>query len=421
MILVSEYSFIKIKIFEKFLGWDYNGYVANKTVLVGISGGIRSMVAAYILKRQKCNVVGVSILFSDGEDTLLNRNREELEAFFQNQQIPYHQIQVYDRYSSHITDFICSSRISGHLFCARTAASALLLDTLASQMARFKAEKMATGHCARVVHNHQAHTPEIYRFKDTTDDQSHLLTFSPPEQLSRLELPLTGMQPDDIEKVADILKIAPYPPKSFLEHTCQNLAPMLEKRIPPTFRQKGDILDYFDRNTLGTHHGLHHFSPGIPLPSQAVSPNDDGFNCKQMIPVQIIWQRNQLVVMDKDRWIPCTHIVLSHCQYFSRFEHKLPPPSNLTIRINATKPLPVRIRQLNNRNVLCILKKPYPSPLFPQMSAVIYDDEKVALGGKIFQAGHLGPGPEMRLRSLPSREDQDGGAPPPRNHSSFKF
>ena len=394
--------------------------MTNKTVIVGISGGIRSLIAAYILKRQKYNVVGVSVLFSDAPDVHLNHNQNKLQSFFKTIQIPYYQIQEYERYHSHVIDFIISSRISGHLFCAKTALSNLLLDALTSQMTRFQADVIATGHWLRLAKNHQTHSSEIYQDKNTTNDQSHLLAFAPPEQLSRLELPLTGMQPNDIKKIANILNITLSPKKSFLQHTYENLTPLMEKKIPPEMRLQGDIIQHSNQYPVGNHKGIHHFSLGAPVSSQEISLNDSSLKIEQMIPVKIIWQRNQVVIMDKNKWIPCTHVVLSHCQYFFRIEHKFPSTDNLTIRINATDPHPLQIRHLNNHNVLCILKKPCPHPIFPQMSAVIYDAEKVILGGKIFQAGHLQQGAEPQLQLLPPAQ-KEADNPSSQDISHFKF
>ena len=402
--------------------------MGSKTVLVGISGGINSLVACYLLKRQGCKVIGLSILFSEAQDHHLVRDKEKLQSLFQCLDIPYHQIQEEEGYQTQVVDFLVASRISGHVFRPQIACNNLLMQTLSARMPQYQADTIATGHRGRVVFNHQTQSHEIYRSKDISSDQSHLLAFLPPEILTRMELPLMGIRQEDIAKIAETLDIDPAPQQSCLSHALNNLSPLLEQKIPKSFRQEGEVIHHFNQCVVGAHQGLHHFTPGIPLSPKEFFLRDDSLKNKCLIPVKIIRQRNQLVVMDKTKWIPSTHIILSHCRYSSRSNpHLLFFEGNLRIGMEDVPLMPAHIRHLNNRNILCELKKPWIHPLFPGEPVIVYgsnDGEKVVLGGKVFQAGHLNS--QSQIQSLPLTWEQeshttDEKPSPPKEISSFQF
>ena len=401
--------------------------MANKTILVGISGGPDSLVAAYLLKRQKYDVIGLSVLFSDEKESILSHNREGLKSFFKGLDVPYYQFQEQQRCQTKIVDLMISSRISGHLFRPQIPFSELLMETLISKMDQFKADKIATGHRIRMVYNHQTRSHELYRSKNISEDQSHLLAFLPQKYLDMLELPLVGMRAEDIEKIAKILNINPLPQKSCLEHTIGNFEDTLARKVPKDLCKEGEVIHHFSQCVVGTHRGLHHFSPGVHFSPKEIALRDESLSKKHLIPVQILPQRNQLVIMDKRKWVSCTHIIVSHCQYSSKPTRELPFEASLRIGTEHTFLTSAHIRLLNNSNVLCELKKPWEKPLFPGESVVVYGENeggKVILGGRIFQAGCLYDGD--RFATLPPTWEQKGhtkeqSPPPSSNISSFKF
>ena len=381
---------------------------AQKSVLVGISGGINSLVTAYLLKRQGDHVTGLSLVFPDEEETFLSANKEKLESFFRTLDIPYHQIRIEEQYYIQIVDLMVAARISGRLFCPEVPWNNLLMKTLFDQMSQFKANSMATGHRVRLVYNHQTHFHEIYRSKEGYEDQSHLLAFLPRSLLAHLELPLMGMRRKDIEKIGKVLDIALSHPGTELPLTTKGLNGLLKQKVPRDICKNGEIIHHFSQCVVGSHEGIHHFSPGVPISSKEIVLRDESLKKKQLIPVQILPTQNQVVVMEKSKWVPCTHIILSHCQYVSKNNSKIPMDGCLKIGVNDSPTLPVRIRYLNNRNVLCELESPCPSPLFPGEPAVVYrgkEGDMMILGGKIFHAGHLQRGPQ--ICALPPTQDQE--------------
>ena len=96
--------------------------------------------------------------------------------------------------------------------------------------------------------------------------------------------------------------------------------------------------------------------------------------------------------------------------YDKRMNQDLPFIGHLEINGDGKKNLTI-VYYLNNNNVLCILKKKYPHPIFPRDFAVIYagkESKKITLGGMIFKSGYIDH--RGRIATLPSKEnyDEDG-------------
>ena len=366
--------------------------MGSKTILIGISGGIHSFLAAYLLKRQGYAVVGLNILFAEGEEAGTKVEQERVESFLNNLDIPYHQIQEYTSYHSRVTDLIVSSRFSGRTFCAPYALNALLFDTLTDQMKHFKADSIATGHRARLIHNHRKNSYEIHQAKEAQWDQSHLLATLSYRQLAHLELPLSGMREDDTQRIVQSLGLTSPSAPSCLDYTYANLTPLLEKRIPSNLRQEGNIIHQQDMNILGTHQGIHHFCVGSPLPEKQILFKDEEYRPKDFIPVEVQWQDNTVVVMKKNQWTPCTHILLSQCHYTTKMNGEIFAQGYLKIGVNNGKLIPVHIRHLNSGHCFCELETPWPLPLFPGESAVIYSGyqgEQINLTGQVLRIERL--------------------------------
>jgi tRNA-specific 2-thiouridylase len=240
----------------------------GKTVVVGLSGGVDSSVAALLLKEQGWNVVGLFMKNWEDDDTdeycssrqdlidvmsvadkigidveVVNFAKEYRERVFSI---------FLDEYKAGRTpnpDVLCNSEIKFRAF----------LDH-AMQMG---AEKIATGHYAGVRESNDGEGRfQLLKAEDGTKDQSYFLHRLNQEQLSKTLFPLAGIYKRDVRRMAEdaglhvavkkdstgICFIGERPFKEFLM-----------RYLPP---KKGEIRCLDDERVLGEHDGLTYHTLG---------------------------------------------------------------------------------------------------------------------------------------------------------------
>ena len=211
----------------------------NKTILVGISGGIDSFVAAYVLKRQGYNIVGVSILFVPKEEeknfkgVYLIKELDKIKTVCSKIGIPFHTISAQELYNSQVNEFIIASKLTGQHFSPELVATNLILEILYSKMKEQNAQKIATGHYARIIHDGVNNCYNIYASKDNTNNQGHYLAFMPREVLPHLELPLARMRREEVEKVALALNLEIPDHREFSPFMYSTLKSFVKNKPPP--------------------------------------------------------------------------------------------------------------------------------------------------------------------------------------------
>ena len=120
---------------------------------------------------------------------------------------------------------------------------------------------VASGHYARI--DHSGSTPGLLRGVDESKDQSYVLFGAPRDRLSEMLLPVGRFQKDEIRDIAK-RKGLPVFDKPDSQEICfvpdNDYAGLVERRRPD-LAKRGDILDS-DGNVVGTHEGHHRFTIG---------------------------------------------------------------------------------------------------------------------------------------------------------------
>ncbi len=171
-----------------------------KTVVVGLSGGVDSSVAAYVLKKQGYNVIGLfmknwhddSVTISDECPWLDDSNDAMLVA--EKLEIPFQTVDLSQEYKERIVDYMFREYEQGRtpnpdVLCNREIKFDVFLKIALSLGADF----VATGHyCRKAEVNSNSKTP-IFRLLsgiDTNKDQSYFLCQLSQEQLSKTLFPI---------------------------------------------------------------------------------------------------------------------------------------------------------------------------------------------------------------------------------------
>ena len=181
-------------------------------IVVGLSGGVDSSVAAYLLKQQGHEVIGLfmrnwndaSVTLEDECPWVEDSNDALLVA--QKLGIPFQVIDMSELYKERIVDYMFSEYEKGRtpnpdILCNREVKFDVFLQTALS----LGADKVATGHYARVSSFVDERGKEIYQLlagKDNNKDQSYFLCQLNQNQLSKALFPIGELAKPEVREIA---------------------------------------------------------------------------------------------------------------------------------------------------------------------------------------------------------------------------
>ncbi len=181
-------------------------------IVVGLSGGVDSSVAAYLLKQQGHEVIGLfmrnwndaSVTLEDECPWVEDSNDALLVA--QKLGIPFQVIDMSELYKERIVDYMFSEYEKGRtpnpdILCNREVKFDVFLQIALS----LGADKVATGHYARVSSFVDERGKEIYQLlagKDNNKDQSYFLCQLNQNQLSKALFPIGELTKPEVREIA---------------------------------------------------------------------------------------------------------------------------------------------------------------------------------------------------------------------------
>jgi tRNA-specific 2-thiouridylase len=253
-----------------------SGQVAKSKgkVVVAMSGGVDSSVAAALLQLQGYEVVGMSIqTFDNGKDEKdrfdsccsisdMNDARRVCDTLG----IPFFVINAVDAFESRVIDAFVSEYLQ-----ARTPNPCVLcnnhikFDYLMERALQLGADFVATGHYAKVQHDQDNGRYSVLRAVDEQKDQSYFLFGLSQEQLKRTLFPLGDLRKIQVRKLATELGLLRVAKKPDSQEICfvgsEGYAKFIESKVGPSvFVPGGFFLP--DGTNVGSHQGVHHFTLG---------------------------------------------------------------------------------------------------------------------------------------------------------------
>ena len=275
-----------------------------KTVVVGLSGGVDSSVAAYLLKEQGYNVIGLfmknwhddSVTISDDCPWLDDSNDAMLVAEKLN--IPFQTVDLSVEYKDKIVDYMFNEYKNGRtpnpdILCNRE----IKFDVFLKIALSLGADYVATGHYCRKGTVEGSSNPEIYKLlsgADSNKDQSYFLCQLSQAQLSKTLFPIGELTKPEVREIAAKLNLVTADKKDsqglcfigkvrlpdFLQQQLQPKKGQIIE-IPQThesykvkqpafdsiydelvFRSKKTNYSITDGKVVGTHQGAHYFTKG---------------------------------------------------------------------------------------------------------------------------------------------------------------
>ena len=235
----------------------------NKTVVVGMSGGVDSSVAAYLLQKQGYKVQGLFMQNwqnEPGEVCTSEIDFKDASKVCDQLDIPLHKANFSDEYWDRVFKEFLSEHEEGRtpnpdILCNREIKFKSFLD----YALKIGADHIATGHYAKI--KHQGDHTLLMRAKDLNKDQTYFLHEVSGKEFAKCIFPLEGLNKNEVREIAK--------KNNFINHNkkdsvgiCfvgeRNLKDFLKRFIK---FENGNIKDS-EGNIVGTHPGALLFTQG---------------------------------------------------------------------------------------------------------------------------------------------------------------
>jgi tRNA-specific 2-thiouridylase len=247
----------------------------KKRVVVAMSGGVDSSVAAALLLDQGFDVVGVTMnLFSLPRKYCRDENlksccgwgaAEDAHQVALTLGIPHYVIDMRKEFKEKVIADFCAEYKKGRTPnpCIRCNEFIKFNDLLERTIKTMDADYLSTGHYVRIAYDTKKKRHILKKGIDREKDQSYFLYTMTQEQLARTLMPVGHFKKKDIRKKAEELNLpAARRPES--QEICfvpdNNYPRFLRKNIPLAV-EPGPIIDP-EGKILGQHEGTHHFTIG---------------------------------------------------------------------------------------------------------------------------------------------------------------
>lgn len=242
-----------------------------KTVVVGMSGGVDSSVAAILLQKAGYKVIGLfmrnwdSTVNNDilGNPTIQNnicpqeQDYNDALAVCEKLNIPLHRVDFVKEYWDYVFTYFLQELKEGRtpnpdIMCNKY----IKFDMFAKEAKKLGADFIATGHYARVFDGH------LLRGVDSNKDQSYFLSQVSKEQLKEVLFPVGDFEKPEIRKIAEEYGLITADKKDstgicFIGE--RHFKEFLENYLPNI---PGDVYNIDTGKKMGTHIGLMYYTIG---------------------------------------------------------------------------------------------------------------------------------------------------------------
>jgi tRNA-specific 2-thiouridylase len=238
-------------------------------VVVAMSGGVDSSVAAALLHEQGYDTVGVTLQLYDHGAAVSRKGaccagQDIYDARFVAEKIgiPHYVLDYESRFRQTVMDDFADSYLAGEtpVPCVTCNQTVKFTDLL--QVAReLGAQALVTGHYVRRIMGKQG--PELHRAVDPDRDQSYFLFATTGAQLDYLRFPLGDLYKDETRAIAGRLglAVADKPDSQDICFVPQGGYASVIEKLRPDAVGPGDIV-HLDGRVLARHQGIIHYTVG---------------------------------------------------------------------------------------------------------------------------------------------------------------
>jgi len=356
----------------------------SRKVILGMSGGVDSSVAAAVLKQRGYEVIGVTLALlppkcdSPRADACCGVQAvEDARAVCAQLDIPFYCINRADKFAVEIIDYFCAE-----YNCGRTPNPCVVCNhrikfpELLKKADEVGAEYIATGHFARITASDGRYS--LLQGVDRSKEQSYFLFGLNQSTLSRIIFPLGEMRKEEVRRLAERLEL-----KVHNKPESQEICFVPDNRYPEFLRQwapqdivPGDILDKQGRK-IGCHKGIQFYTIGQRRGAGVALG-------KPLYVIDIDAETNTIVMGDNEDLLK-KRMRVGNLMWIEQITDQHQLKATVKVRYNHPE-APATIVLAKDNSAEIIFDKPERA-ITPGQAAVFYRDEVVLGGGWIEKCG----------------------------------
>lgn len=345
-------------------------------VVIGMSGGVDSSVAALILKSKGYEVIGVTLdVWQNDNIECGKKAKSDAKEVAKKLGIEHHIVNYVDKFKENVIRPFISEYIDARTpnpcnICNRFVKFTGLLEYANSIGAKY----IATGHYARVEKDSVTGRFYIRKSKSDKKDQTYALYNLTQEQLSHILMPLGDYEKEEIRKIALENGLANAEKKDSQE-ICfvpdKDYAAYIAKEVGYTAKE-GNFVDTTGK-VYGKHKGLIHYTVG--------QRRGLGLSLKAPMYVLKLDKEKNTVVIGLENELEKDSLVCTKVNWMLIDKLEIPLKVQAKIRYNA-RPVAATVFPLDNGKVKVMFDECVKG-VAPGQACVFYIEDKLVGGGEI--------------------------------------
>lgn len=360
--------------------------MGKERVVIGMSGGVDSSVAAYLLKEQGYDVIGVTMQIWQDEDEERQQENggccglsavDDARRVASMLEIPYYVMNFKQEFKEHVMDYFAEEYLHGRtpnpcIACNRY----VKWESLLKRSMEIGADYIATGHYARIARLENGRYA-IRRSVTEAKDQTYALYNLTQEQLAHTLMPVGEYHKEEIRAIAERIGLMVAHKKDSQE-ICfipdHDYAGFIERESGKAVPGPGNFVTK-DGQILGQHKGITHYTIG--------QRRGLGLAMGEHVFVTEIRPDTNEVVIGSSADVFSNEVYAENLNYMALSDFTSGHPLTAKIRY-AHKGAPCRVERIGTDRIRCIFDEPQRAAT-PGQALVLYDGDYVAGGGTIYK------------------------------------